>query len=139
MDWRTWMYWGKLNLEVDDNWVFGDKQSGLYLQKFSWVKIVRPTLVRGTASPDDPSLRGYWWSRRKINMRRLSTSDVLLAEAQDWRCPVCGRDLILDGEELQRHHKTPRSQGGTDERSNRELLHLFCHQQRHAKKKEEKD
>jgi RNA-directed DNA polymerase len=130
--WRVKRYWGKLNRERNDRWVFGNKRSGGYLLKFSWFKIVRHQLVRGTASPDDPGLRDYWWARRKINRRYLSRSDVKLAEAQDWRCPVCGRDLILEGEELQRHHKNPRSMGGTDASSNRELVHLYCHQQRHA-------
>lgn len=130
--WRNQRYWGKLNLERDDRWVFGDKRRGGYLLKFRWFKIVRHELVRGTASPDDPSLRDYWWTRRKINVRYLSKSDVKLAEAQDWRCPVCGRDLIILGEELHRHHKEPRSMGGSDAYSNRELVHLYCHQQRHA-------
>jgi RNA-directed DNA polymerase len=130
--WRIQRYWGKLNKERTDRWVFGDKRSGGYLLKFSWFKIVRHELVRGAASPDDPSLRDYWWSRRKINRRYLSKSDVKLAEAQDWRCPVCGRDLIIEGEELHRHHKYPKSMGGSDASSNRELVHLYCHQQRHA-------
>jgi RNA-directed DNA polymerase len=130
--WRVQHYWGKLNKARDDRWVFGDKRLGGHLLKFSWFKIRRHQLVRGTASPDDPSLRDYWWSRRKINLRSLSPSDVKLAEAQDWRCPVCGRDLFLDGEELHRHHKNPRSMGGSDAYSNRELVHLYCHQQRHA-------
>jgi RNA-directed DNA polymerase len=130
--WRLQRYWGKLNKERNDRWVFGDKHAGGYLLKFSWFKIVRHHLVRGTASPDDPSLRDYWWSRRKINLRPLSPSDVKLAEAQDWCCPVCGRDLIIEGEELHRHHKNPRSIGGSDAYRNRELVHLYCHQQRHA-------
>jgi RNA-directed DNA polymerase len=130
--WRVQRYWGKLNKERDDRWVFGDKRVGGYLLKFSWFKIVRHELVRGTASPDDPSLRDYWWSRRKITMRSLSPRDVKLAAAQDWRCPVCGRDLLIEGEELHRHHKNPRSMGGSDAHSNRELGHLYCHQQRHA-------
>lgn len=130
--WRRQRYWGKLNKQRDDRWVFGDKRVGGYLLKFSWFTIVRHRLVQGTASPDDPSLRDYWWSRRKITMRSLSPSDVKLAEAQDWRCPVCGRDLLIDGEELHRHHKNPRSMGGSDAHSNRELVHLYCHQQRHA-------
>jgi RNA-directed DNA polymerase len=130
--WRKKRYWGKLHKERDDHWVFGDKRSGAYLLKFSWHNIVRHELVQGTASSDDPSLRDYWWARRKVNMRYLSASDVKLAEAQDWRCPVCGRDLIIEGEELQRHHKKPRSMGGSDAYSNRELVHLYCHQQRHA-------
>jgi RNA-directed DNA polymerase len=56
---------------------------------------------------------------------------VALAETQDWVCPVCGMAL-LNGEELHRHHKQPKCMGGTDGYGNRELLHLYCHQQRHA-------
>jgi RNA-directed DNA polymerase len=132
--WWTEVYWGPLNPQRDDSWVFGDKRTGHFLLKFKWFNIVRHELVRGTASPDDPDLRDYWWSRRKINVRHLSPADVLLAESQDWRCPVCGMNLILEGEELHRHHRIPRREGGSDERSNRELVHLYCHQQRHARK-----
>jgi RNA-directed DNA polymerase len=128
--WRTRKYWGKLNPKSNDPFVFGDKRTGRYLLKFSWFKIERHVLVRGTASPDDPALRDYWWARRKINIRHLTPSDVKLAEAQDWLCPVCGQNLI-NGEELQRHHKQPKGLGGSDAYSNRELLHLYCHQQRH--------
>jgi RNA-directed DNA polymerase len=129
--WRRRRYWGRWNKERDDDWVFGDRHSGRCLLKFAWFKIVRHVLVRGTASPDDPELRGYWWDRRKVNIHHLSASDVRLAEAQDWCCPVCGMHL-MNGEELHRHHKQPRSRGGSDAGSNRELVHLYCHQQRHA-------
>ena len=60
-----------------------------------------------------------------------------LADSQDLRRPVCGRDLLLEGEELHRHHKRPRSLGGTDVQSNRELVHLYCHQQWHARSPQE--
>ena len=126
--WLANRYWGRLNPARQDNWVFGDKHTGAYLLKFSWVKIVRHRLVRGTASPDDPRLREYWWSRQKVNMACLSPSDVRLAEDQDWYCPVCGMDLI-NGEPLERHHKVPRSEGGRRLRNNRVLVHLYCHQQ----------
>ncbi len=39
---RYWVkakYFGKLNFERADNWVFGDKQSRMFLQKFSWFPI----------------------------------------------------------------------------------------------------
>lgn len=130
--WRAGKYFGRLNPKYEDNWVFGDKQSGRFLLKFSWFKITRHALVKGTASPDDPSLREYWWERRKVNFLRLSDSDVKLAEKQDWRCPVCGMDLN-NGEELHRHHKIPKGKGGQDSYSNRELVHLYCHHQRHEK------
>jgi RNA-directed DNA polymerase len=126
--WRAARYWGKLNKGQDDVWVFGDKRSGRYLLKFSWFKIVRHQLVRGKASPDDPSLREYWWERGKINHYSLTRSDEKLAAAQEWKCPVCGMDLD-NGEAIQRHHRTARVEGGSESYSNRELVHLFCHQQ----------
>jgi RNA-directed DNA polymerase len=129
--WCKHRYWGRLNPERRDRWVFGDKASGAYLLKFRWFKIVRHRLVRGRASPDDPRLRDYWWARRKVNFWSLSCGDARLAERQDWCCPVCGMDL-LNGEELQRHHKQPRCRGGSDADGNREIVHLYCHQQRHA-------
>src|SRR5260221_720758 len=130
--WCVGRYWGKLNKDRNDRWVFGDQRSGRYLLKFQWFTIRRHVLIRGTASPDDPRLREYWWERRKVNVRHLTRGDVRLAEAQDWYCPVCGMDLI-NGEELQRHHRRPRADGGDDAYGNRELLHLYCHQQVHAR------
>jgi len=112
-----------LNPKSKDRWVFGDKPSAAYLLKFGWFKIVRHRLVRGRSSPDDPRLRDYWWARRKISFWSLSASDARLAERQDWCCPVCGMDL-LNGEELQRHHKQPRCLGGSDASGNREIVHL---------------
>jgi RNA-directed DNA polymerase len=41
-----------------DHWVFGDRDTGRYLVKFSWTPIVRHVMVKGTASPDDPALNG---------------------------------------------------------------------------------
>jgi RNA-directed DNA polymerase len=126
--WCLQRYWGKLNPKKNDAWVFGDKRSGRYLLKFSWFRIDRHVLVRGTASPDDPGLREYWWARRKVNIRHLTTSDVKLAEAQEWLCRVCGMDL-MNGEALERHHVEPKGQGGSDAYGNRELVHVYCHQQ----------
>jgi len=126
--WTYQKYWGQLNPHRNDRWVFGHPGTGRYLLKFSWFKIIRHELVQGTASPDDPDLREYWWERRKINHAYLSPGDVELARAQDWVCRLCGMDLFND-EELHRHHKIPRAIGGSHARSNRELVHLYCHQQ----------
>ena len=117
-----------MNPNRQDNWVFGDKHTGRHLLKFSWFKIVRHELVRGRASPDDPDLRDYWWERRKVNYYHLTADEVELAMNQEWICRICGMDL-MNGEELHRHHKVPKARGGTNARSNRELVHLFCHQQ----------
>lgn len=37
--WCSSKYWGKLNSKRDDQWVFGDKPTGGYLLKLSWVPI----------------------------------------------------------------------------------------------------
>ena len=126
--WLCQRYWGPWNKERQANWVFGDKHSGKYLLKFSWFKIDRHELVRGTSSPDDPDLRDYWWERQKVNAKHLNAGDIDLANDQGWVCRLCGMDLI-NGEELHRHHTIPRALHGSDARSNRELVHLYCHQQ----------
>jgi RNA-directed DNA polymerase len=126
--WLESHYWGRLNKEKPGQSVFGDKDTGQYLLRFGWFKISRHTLVKGTASPDDPNLREYWWTRRKVNSRHLVASDVKLAQNQDWVCPVCGLALT-NGEPLQRHHWQSRSEGGSEAYDNRALVHLFCHQQ----------
>jgi RNA-directed DNA polymerase len=56
---RTWIidrYYGTFNTARHDRWVFGDRDSGGYLPKCAWTKIVRHCMVTGTASPDDPGL-----------------------------------------------------------------------------------
>lgn len=76
---RTWVsarYFGKFNRFRNDRWVFGDRDSGAYLVKFAWTDIVRHTMVKGGASPDDPSLADYWCRRRsKTEQFRRSNSE----------------------------------------------------------------
>ena len=63
--WVVARYFGMFNKSRRDRWVFGDRDSGAYLQRFAWTRIVRHQLVTGTASPDDPVLADYWTSRRR--------------------------------------------------------------------------
>jgi len=129
--WLHYKYWGQLNLDRNDFWVFGNKQTGLHLLKFSWFKIVRHTLVKGDASPDDPQLREYWALRNKRKSQNLVKSYQKLAQKQGFKCPVCGESLFND-EPVQKHHKLPYHQGGGDTYANLELVHYLCHQQIHS-------
>ncbi|WP_316738469.1 group II intron maturase-specific domain-containing protein [Streptomyces mirabilis] len=52
--WISDKYFGRFNKSRNDWWVFGDRDSGAYLLKFSWTRIVRHQLVKGKASADDP-------------------------------------------------------------------------------------
>ena len=114
--------------------MFGDKQTGAHLLKFSWFPIERHTLVKGTSSPDDPRLKSYWMERQARSAKDLTLSKQKLAKRQHGRCPQCGESLFND-EELQVHHLHARAQGGKNVYSNLVLVHLFCHQHIHAASK----
>ena len=133
-EWRHQKYWGQLHLDRKDQWVFGDKQTGAYLLKFSWFPIERHKLVKGKSSPDDPALRDYWGKRQAAKAKDLTFSKQKLAKRQKGRCLECGESLFND-EELQVHHRLAKSQGGKDVYSNLALVHLLCHQQIHSKTK----
>ena len=130
-DWRRHKYWGQLHVDRADRWVFGDKQTGAYLLKFSWFPIQRHALVKGTSSPDDPSLAQYWIQRQRDSAKDLTFSKHKLAQKQKGRCPECGESLFNE-EEIQMHHLLARSLGGSNRYSNLALVHLLCHQQIHA-------
>jgi RNA-directed DNA polymerase len=130
--WQQRKYWGRLNLERQDHWVFGNKQSGHHLLKYAWFPIERHILVKGTASPDDPSLKDYWRKRNARKVTDLPASRQKIAKKQNGVCPVCKNTLFND-EELHVHHKVPKAKGGKDNYGNLVLVHLFCHQQIHAK------
>jgi RNA-directed DNA polymerase len=94
---RWWVvdrYFGQFNKSSQNKWVFGDRDSGLYLQKFSWTKIVRHVVVKGSASPDDPSLSQYWADRRRRMTTPLGRRALRLLHQQGGRCPFCG-DFLL--------------------------------------------
>ncbi len=63
--WVVDRYFGRFDKTRQDRWVFGDRDSGAYLVKFSWTKIIRHQLVKGRSSPDDPALATYWAARRR--------------------------------------------------------------------------
>jgi RNA-directed DNA polymerase len=129
--WKKAKYWGRLSPSSPSEWVFGDKQGGIYLLHFSWFSIKRHVLVKGRASPDDPGLREYWQKRNLAKAKDLMPSSEKIARKQSGICPVC-RESLLNGEDLQIHHKKPIKEGGKDTYSNLQLLHLYCHQQTHT-------
>src|SRR5882762_2159242 len=102
--WQRRKYWGRFNLDRQDFSTFGDKQTGAYLLKFSWFPVVRHTLVKGRASPDDPRLKDYWAKRQAAKAGDLTLSKQKLSKRQKGRCPQCFESLFND-EELQIHHR----------------------------------
>jgi len=92
--WAATRYFGPFNRSRRDRWVFGDRDSGAYLRKHSWTRIVRHQLVPGTASPDDPALADYWAKRRQRNTPPLDGVSLRLLKTQQGRCPLCDAFLL---------------------------------------------
>jgi RNA-directed DNA polymerase len=99
--WVTVRYFGMFNTSRRDRWVLGDRESGAYLTKFAWTKIVRHQIVAGTASPDDPDLADYWAKRQRRRRPPLDRGRLRLLLAQHGRCPICGGLLLFADREPQ--------------------------------------
>jgi RNA-directed DNA polymerase len=101
---RRWVvarYFGQFNKTRQDRWVFGDRDSGAYLHRFTWTKIVRHPLVTGAASPDDPALAQYWADRRGKRLPQMGFTTKRLIRKQDGRCPICDCYLLHTDHEPQ--------------------------------------
>ena len=111
--WATWRhhnkskYWiagryfgksSKFSKFRNDRWVFGDRDSGACLVKFSWTAIERHVPVKGTASPDDPALASYWAKRRRTRLP-LDNYTLRPLARQAGCCPLCG-DRLLTPDQL---------------------------------------
>ncbi|WP_412126070.1 group II intron reverse transcriptase/maturase [Streptomyces platensis] len=150
-NWCMKKYFGQFNSTRQDIWVFGVRDTGAYLYKFSWTRIERHVVVKGRNSPDDPALAGYWASRRRKKIpATLDRMSITLAARQKGICPLCKQPLISGAEyepdsprewaawfsasmkPLHKHHFVYRRDGGSDEKTNLRLVHAECHRQHHA-------
>jgi RNA-directed DNA polymerase len=141
--WVTARYFGRFSKSRQDRWVFGDRDSGAYLTKFGWTKIVRHVPVQGRASPDNPALAQYWADRRrKRKAPPVDEHTARLLRAQSGRCPACGELLLHTGHEpgspreweqwfmtvrrvLRKQHIADHADG--QDRTFYRLLHAHCH------------
>jgi RNA-directed DNA polymerase len=127
-----------------NKWTFACSVSGrqgiekdIFLYPIASTPIQRHIKVKGEASPDDPSLKEYWNQRNQ----RLGKSywakgskHHLIAQNQKWKCPICGEPL-LNGEDIETHHIVSVAQGGLDDITNLQHVHIPCHKQVHSKSK----
>lgn len=95
--WIVNRYFGQFHPARRDRWVFGNRESGSYLLRFAWTKIIRHDLVRGASSPDDANLTEYWAKRRRKAGPEppLARSRMRQLKTQHGRCASCG-GLLLD-------------------------------------------
>lgn len=146
-NWIINQYFGRFNPARNDLWVFGDRNTGGYLPKFSWTNIVRHQLVPGTASPDDPGLAEYWAQRQRRRLPPLNHINLRLLKKQHGRCGLCG-DFLLHANQEPQHpeeweqwlttcHRAARKQAITARQQPNgdgpdaiQLVHTHCHQTR---------
>lgn len=148
--WVVDRYYGAFNTARKDRWVFGNRDNGAYLIKFSWIPIVRHQAVKSGASPDDLELTEYWAKRRRRRKPPpLDQPTLRLLKAQEGRCLECGDYLLYADQEPQ----TPEEWGtwftvvrkalrkevltlqndGPGDRNHIHLLHSYCHHRRSVK------
>ncbi|MCK9904553.1 hypothetical protein CC117_30860 [Parafrankia colletiae] len=94
--WVIARYYGTFNRSRADRWVFGDRDSGAYLTKTAWTKVVRHQMVDGRASPDDPDRVGYWAARGRRGKPPIDRWGLIQLDRQRGRCPLCGERLLHD-------------------------------------------
>jgi RNA-directed DNA polymerase len=61
--WCRSKYWGELNPNRKDRWVFGDKSTGTYLIKLSWTPIERHVLLQISAQVPKPRIPAALYTR----------------------------------------------------------------------------
>jgi RNA-directed DNA polymerase len=151
--WIVNRYFGQFNSSRTDRWVFGDRDSGAFLIRFVWTKIVRHQMVAGTSSPDDPALTPYWAKRRRRKPSPpLDTPTLRLLKVQNGRCPLCG-ELLLHADTqpqspqeweqwlratrkaIKRHAISPTDRRGAPDDEQFRLVHAQCRRRSVAQNK----
>ena len=146
--WVVDQYFGAFHKSRHDRWVFGDRASGAYLQKFTWTRIYRHQMVKSGASPDDPALTEYWAERRrKAPPLPIDTTSLRLFEAQHGRCSLCGSPLLHADDPPQSPReweqwlgtnrkaiiKTTGRKDGTSDEPKPRLIHAHCQPEKDGK------
>lgn len=135
--WKAQQYFKKPNQGGSNTkWILTCPKTNIQLLRMSWTKIERHIMVKQNNTPDDPKLKEYWEKRKSKKFDNNNTMDkIKLASKQKYKCPFCKEHLQNDTDEtVEAHHKKSRSDGGTDEYKNIQLMHTSCHIQYHQLK-----
>jgi RNA-directed DNA polymerase len=121
--WRARRYWTR----QQGSWGFAAGE--MRLCKASRTPIRRHIKVQSRRSPFD----GEWvyWATRRGEHPEAPAGVGYLLKRQRGRCAYCGLYFAAD-DQLEEDHIHPRNCGGTDNGTNRQLLHRHCHDQKTA-------
>ncbi len=114
-------------------WCFATKKDGKIeqvLSKHSDTKIKRHVkVIAGKSFYDGDEL--YWATRISKGYGDISPSKAKMLIKQDGMCGYCNA-RFKNGDLMEAHHKTLKSEGGKDTYTNLVLMHKHCHDQYHA-------
>jgi RNA-directed DNA polymerase len=129
MKWIMRKYWRQIG---DQKWVFAASET-MTIRKHSMTHILCPyAKVRGNASPYDGNL--LYWSQRLKNHPMLRGKLAKLLQRQQGKCQWCELTFregdLIEIDHLDGNHNN-------DAPSNQVALHRHCHDERHAKPRED--
>ena len=134
--WCKSRYWRRIK-ERDEFAATVKKADGplmIKLLKLADTEIVRHEKIKGEYNPFDPVWEGYGEELRTKRMLKNMTYQYetsMLYINQNGRCALCAEPLE-EGERWHDHHIVYKVMGGSDNLSNRVLLHPVCHRRLHA-------
>jgi RNA-directed DNA polymerase len=116
-----------------EGWRFGPRGSKHRLPIHPDTAVKIHAKVAGRRSPYD----GDWvyWSPRMGKEPTTPARVAWLLREQGGRCRECGL-YFRAGDRMEIDHVRPKNEGGTDARSNRQLLHRHCHDRKTARDNE---
>lgn len=113
-----------------------EEKQTITISRLMEIPIARHVKVKGTASPDDPSLTQYWedrWKKIGKNFYPKGSRKYNIANQQNWKCQKCGESLF-NGEPIEMHHITPVKDSGYEFEDNLEFIHKNCHKDSHGRR-----
>lgn len=129
----TWMqkkYFGRFNAKKNSRWIFGDKETGKYLIRFSWTTIRQYTPIQIQASPDNVIYESYWIKRNATgitNNQLWNISDFKIAQRQNNICPICEGSLY-NQEPIEKHRIIIKKSATQIYPFNMMFLHSMCYE-----------
>ena len=124
---KTWVsnkYWGTVG---QDRWVFKRKEDIYGLLKHSQIAIKRHIKVKGICTPYDGNT--IYWAKRMGNHPELKDPVARMLKEQKGKCNWCGLSF-QEGDLIEHDHITPKAAGGSNKRTNSQLLHRHCHDEK---------
>lgn len=129
-EWIMNKYWHTIN---GRKWIFAVKEDDKYYrlhQHDEHQAGARHIKVKDSRSPYDGD-ETYWCSRMGENYKSNDPQKARLMKKQKGKCHYCHATFKPD-DLIEKHHVTPKSQGGKRSDNNMVLLHRHCHDHIHS-------